>query len=113
MPSPFASNIRRRQNSHLTSTLFQTPLSRFERSDDDIGIAGEVFKYEWPIYGLSELREHVEDSPGSIWTVELEMADQEALPAALRTGKVIGPGWFKLDIGGSTGYLVAYEYMDC
>lgn len=97
-PTPSAST-RRRHNSHLTSSLFQTSISVMEKSAEDMARAAEVFKYEWPVYGLAELKCHVEDRPGSIWTLEMEMEDPEGLPEALRTGKIIGPGWFKLDLG--------------
>lgn len=77
------------------------------RTKEDTARNSEVFRYEWPIYGLAQLRHHVEDCPGGVWSLEMEMEDPESLPESLRSGKIIGPGWFKLDLGMSRHELQA------
>ena len=106
-PSP--SYSRRRPNSHLTSSIFQTPPSNPRMTPslsylptDRSGEAakgGEVFYNEWPIRGLKRMRDHVEGHSGSVWAAEEEMQEPEGLPEGLQRGVVMGGGWYKLDLG--------------
>lgn len=101
-PTPSAG--RRRQNSHLTSSLFQTPIANMALALSNLppdypGLpckAGESYSAQWPISDLQALKEHVEGDVDTAWG-----SGSESMPEALQRGLIIGRGWFKLDLGES------------
>jgi len=99
-PTPSAG--RRRQNSHLTSSLFQgsstgvsfAPATPPTNCSGQPCKLGESFTAQWPISNLRALKDQIEGETEGHWG-----RTSESMPEALQRGLAVGRGCFKLDLG--------------